>query len=228
MTGPYRKDIDGLRAVAVLAVIAFHTHFAAFPGGFVGVDVFFVISGYLIGSMILEEVARGEFSLLGFYERRLRRIFPALAVLMLVVSIPAYLYMLPAEMEDYAWSLLAATFSASNFYFLSTSGYFAAPAASAPLIHTWSLAIEEQFYIFLPLFLLLLHRIWPAQLSYLALAATLLSFALSARGAFVDPDATFYLPQTRAWELLLGTLIPLRPRCRARGADATWRRSRAS
>src|SRR6185369_4297821 len=105
---PYRRDIDGLRAVAVLSVIAFHVKFSAFPGGYIGVDVFFVISGYLIGSIILEEVGAGRFSLLAFYERRVRRIFPALAALLLLLSIPAYLYLLPNELAAYGGSVLAA------------------------------------------------------------------------------------------------------------------------
>ena len=170
MTGRYRSDIDGLRAIAVLAVVAFHAQFNAFPGGFIGVDVFFVVSGYLIGAIIIEEVTAGRFSLLAFYERRVRRIFPALVALLAIVSIVAYFGMLPRELEDYARSALATTFSVSNIYFWRTSGYFATPAYSIPLLHTWSLAIEEQFYIFLPLFILLVHRLclrasgfcWPA------------------------------------------------------------------
>ena len=173
---PYRSDIDGLRAVAVLSVIAFHVKFSAFPGGYIGVDVFFVISGYLIGSIILEEVRAGRFSLLAFYERRVRRIFPALAALLILLSVPAYLYLLPNELTAYGGSVLAATFSVSNFYFLLHTGYFAAPAYYLPLLHTWSLAIEEQFYIFLPLFILLLHRLVPRLLPLLLLAATILSF----------------------------------------------------
>ncbi|MFI5019482.1 MAG: acyltransferase family protein [Dongiales bacterium] len=206
---PYRSDIDGLRAVAVLSVIAFHVKFSAFPGGYIGVDVFFVISGYLIGSIILEEVRAGRFSLLAFYERRVRRIFPALAALLILLSIPAYLYLLPNELTAYGGSVLAATFSVSNFYFLLHTGYFAAPAYYLPLLHTWSLAIEEQFYIFLPLFILLLHRLVPRLLPLLLLAATILSFALCLQKTGVDQAAAFYLPWTRAWELLLGTLVAL-------------------
>jgi len=206
---PYRPDIDGLRAVAVLAVIAFHVKFSAFPGGYIGVDVFFVISGYLIGSIILEEVGAGRFSLLAFYERRARRIFPALAALLILLSVPAYLYLLPNELAAYGGSVLAATFSVSNFYFLLHTGYFAAPAYYLPLLHTWSLAIEEQFYIFLPLFILLLHRFVPKLLPSLILAATALSFVLCLHETGVNQAAAFYLPWTRAWELLLGTLIAL-------------------
>ena len=207
MNRPYRKDIDGLRAIAVTAVIAFHAQWTLFRGGFVGVDVFFVISGYLIGSMIIDEVSAGRFSLLAFYERRVRRILPALAVMMLVVSVFAYVYMLPNELQRYANSLLAATFSVSNFYFASNSGYFMPAATTFPLLHTWSLAIEEQFYIFLPLLVLLVHRLWRRGLWLVLLAATLLSLALSVRSALQGPPSDFYMPQLRAWELLLGTLI---------------------
>ena len=198
VTGRYRNDIDGLRAIAVLAVVAFHAQFNAFPGGFIGVDVFFVISGYLIGAIIIGEVTAGRFSLLAFYERRVRRIFPALVALLAIVSVVAYFGMLPRELEDYARSALATTFSVSNIYFWRTSGYFATPAYSIPLLHTWSLAIEEQFYIFLPLFILLVYRLWPSRLRLLLAGAALISFLLSARGAYVDEEATFYLLHTAA------------------------------
>jgi peptidoglycan/LPS O-acetylase OafA/YrhL len=207
MIRPYRKDIDGLRAIAVTSVIAFHAQWTLFGGGFVGVDVFFVISGYLIGSMIIDDVSAGRFSLVGFYERRIRRILPALAVMMVATSVLAYLYMLPNELERYADSLLAATFSVSNFYFARNSGYFMPAATTFPLLHTWSLAIEEQFYIFLPLFVLLVHRLWRRGLWPALLVATLLSLAFSIGSAFQGPSSDFYMPQLRAWELLLGSLI---------------------
>jgi peptidoglycan/LPS O-acetylase OafA/YrhL len=207
VSGPYRSDVDGLRAVAVLAVVAFHIQFTAFPGGYIGVDVFFVISGYLIGSIILEEMDAGRFSFLGFYERRVRRIFPALAVLLLLLSIPAYMILLPGELVSYGQSVLAATFSLSNFYFLVHTGYFSAPAYNTPLLHTWSLAIEEQFYLFLPIFLALLHGLRRRRLALVTLAAALLSFALALHQVRVAREDAFFLPWTRAWELLLGTLV---------------------
>ncbi len=207
MIRSYRKDIDGLRAIAVTSVIAFHAQWTLFRGGFVGVDVFFVISGYLIGSMIIDDVSAGRFSLVGFYERRVRRILPALAVMMLATSVLAYIYMLPNELDRYASSLLAATFSVSNFYFAKVSSYFMPASTTYPLLHTWSLAIEEQFYIFLPLFVLLVHRLWRRGLWLVLLAATLLSLAFSVRSAFQGPPSDFYMPQLRAWELLLGSLI---------------------
>jgi peptidoglycan/LPS O-acetylase OafA/YrhL len=203
----YRKDIDGLRAVAVSMVIAYHAGWTLLRGGFVGVDVFFVISGYLIGSMIIDEVKAGRFSLIGFYERRVRRIFPALAVMLMAASVAAYLYLLPGELESYGRSVIAATFSYSNFYFAQRAGYFMPAASSLPLLHTWSLAIEEQFYVFLPLFVLLVHRLWPARLGAILLGVALVSLGFSVRGALVNDSLEFYMPQARAWELLLGTLL---------------------
>src|SRR5215475_12868367 len=126
----YRKDIDGLRAIAVLSVIAFHAQWPLFRGGFVGVDVFFVISGYLMGSLIIAEVAAGKFSIVSFYERRVRRIFPALAFMLLTTSILAYFYLLPSELKDYGKSVIAATFSFSNIYFNHSLNYFNIAAPS--------------------------------------------------------------------------------------------------
>src|SRR5580704_17097319 len=200
----YRADIDGLRAVAVLLVVACHIGIYRFRGGYVGVDVFFVISGYLISSVIFAEIAASRFSLFSFYERRVRRIVPALVVMLFATSLLAYRYLLPVELEDYAKSLVAAIFSKSNFYFWSQSGYFDAPAALKPLLHTWSLAVEEQFYIFFPLFLLTVRRFFPARLRVSIIAIAILSFAASVFGAYKYPSSTFYLAPARIWELLLG------------------------
>ena len=168
----YRADIDGLRAVAVLSVLAFHIGLSRFAGGFVGVDVFFVISGYLISSIIFAEISASRFTIIRFYERRIRRIFPALFAMLAVSSIAAVLYLLPSELIDYAKSMLAATSSASNFFFWRHSGYFDAPT-SKPLLHTWSLAVEEQFYLTFPIFLLLVRRFFPRRLrAAVALLAT--------------------------------------------------------
>jgi peptidoglycan/LPS O-acetylase OafA/YrhL len=207
-TSHYRADIDGLRAIAVLLVFAYHLG-TRLRGGFVGVDVFFVISGYLIGSIILSEIDRGKFSLLSFYERRVRRILPALFVMLAACSVLAYKFLLPAELDEFAKSFLAATFSFSNILFYHQAGYFEGAAALKPLLHTWSLAVEEQFYIFLPLFLLTLRRFSLAARRIVVLTVTVSSFLVSAWGAFHSPDATFYLLHTRAWELLLGTLLAL-------------------
>jgi peptidoglycan/LPS O-acetylase OafA/YrhL len=205
----YRPDIDGLRAVAVLPVVAFHVGISAFPGGFVGVDVFFVISGYLISWIILSEFEQGHFSILSFYERRIRRIFPALVVMLLATAVVAFIYLLPVELEQFASSLLAAILSVSNFYFWFHSGYFDVAADQQPLLHTWSLAVEEQFYILFPLFLLLIRRFFPVNLRTGIIGLALLSLSISAVGAFRDPTTTFYLPHTRAWELLLGTILAM-------------------
>jgi peptidoglycan/LPS O-acetylase OafA/YrhL len=161
MTRPkYRPDIDGLRAVAVLSVLAFHLGWGRVAGGFVGVDVFFVISGYLISAIVFSEVAGSSFSVVAFYERRIRRIFPALFGMLIVFSIVASFYLLPTEFVDFAKSLLAAATSSSNFYFWKHSGYFDSPTSS-PLLHTWSLAVEEQFYILFPIFLVVVRRFFP-------------------------------------------------------------------
>ena len=204
----YRSDIDGLRAVAVLLVFAFHLQAFKIMGGFIGVDVFFVISGFLISSVILRDIQESRFSLTAFYERRIRRIIPALVVMMFVTTVFCAFYQLPAQLEDTAKSLLAATFSFSNIYFLVTTNYFSNSDAK-PFLPTWSLAVEEQFYIFFPLFLLLIRRFFPSRLKTAVISVAALSFFVSVWSVFAFPAATFYLPFSRAWELLLGTILAL-------------------
>jgi len=160
-------------------------------------------------AIILKDISSRDFSIATFYERRVRRIFPALIVTLLGTSCLAYLYFLPAELVNFAKSLLAALFSASNFYFWKHSGYFSAPVETIPLIHTWSLAVEEQFYVFLPIFLAAAHRYFPRKVRLSVILIAVLSFIVSAVGAFRYPTATFYLAHTRAWELMLGVLISL-------------------
>jgi peptidoglycan/LPS O-acetylase OafA/YrhL len=189
-------------------------------GGFVGVDVFFVISGFLISSIILRQTQAGTFTFAGFYERRTRRIFPALFVMLAGTSALAYRYLLPGELEDFARSLLAANFSASNFYFWLKSGYFDAGANSNPLLHTWSLAVEEQFYIGLPVLFWFLKRFAPSRLALSVILLALASFVLSVVGAYQYPTATFYLAPTRTWELLLGGILSLESFPRLRNAVA--------
>ena len=203
----YRTDIDGLRAIAVLPVVAFHAQIPLVSGGFVGVDVFFVISGYLISSIILSDVESGRFSIASFYERRIRRIFPALIAMLLVTSALACAFLLPAELEAYAKSLAAAMFSVSNFYFWSGSGYFGSAADQQPLLHTWSLAVEEQFYLLFPLLVTSIRRVLPGRLRTAIVAVTVASFALSEAEVLFAPIRAFYFPEARAWELLLGTLL---------------------
>jgi len=204
----YRPDIDGLRAVAVLSVIAYHLGVFHMSGGFVGVDVFFVISGYLISAIVFSEIASGRFSVLGFYERRIRRIFPALFCMLIVFSAVGSFYLLPTEFVDYGKSLLSATTSVSNFYFWQHSGYFDAPTSS-PLLHTWSLAVEEQFYILFPICLVIVRRFFPTRLRLGVLVLFILSLAASAVTVAYNRSTAFYMPYTRAWELLLGTMLSL-------------------
>jgi peptidoglycan/LPS O-acetylase OafA/YrhL len=205
----YRADIDGLRAVAVLSVLAFHIGLNRFQGGFVGVDVFFVISGYLISSAIFAEISASRFTIIGFYERRIRRILPALFAMLAASTIAAALYLLPRELVDYSKSMLAATGSASNIYFWWHSGYFDTPT-SKPLLHTWSLAVEEQFYLSFPLFLLLVRRFFAGRLRAAVVLLFFASLVASCAVVLRSPDTAFYMPYTRAWELLLGTLLSLR------------------
>ena len=202
----YRPDIDGLRAVAVLLVLADHLG-TRLSGGYIGVDVFFVISGYLISANILSEMATGRFSLVNFYERRVRRIFPALLVMLAVVSVLAYRFFLISEMIAYAHSLLAALFSGSNILFWREAGYFDAPSELKPLLHTWSLAVEEQFYIIFPLLLLVLRKWWSRRLKAAIIALAIVSLAAAALVVRNHPEAAFFLAPLRAWELLAGTIV---------------------
>jgi peptidoglycan/LPS O-acetylase OafA/YrhL len=204
----YRPDIDGLRAVAILSVLAFHVWPWRVSGGFVGVDVFFVISGYLISAIVFSEIATGRFSLLAFYERRVRRIFPALFAMLIAVSAVISSFLVPNELIDYAKSLIATSTSFSNFYFWQHSGYFDAPL-SKPLLHTWSLAVEEQFYILFPIFLLVGRRLFAQWLKYGVVILLLASLAASVATLHYNAATAFYMPYTRAWELLAGTVISL-------------------
>ena len=205
----YRPDIDGLRAIAVLAVLFFHTKVPGFSGGFVGVDIFFVISGYLITSIILKDIRENRFSIARFYERRIRRIFPALfPVMVFVLAVGAYLFDQSA-FKNLGESITATTLFSSNIVFWRESGYFDAPSLEKPLLHTWSLAVEEQFYIVFPIVLMLIGRYMKGRYVPLVLAAFVLSFVASVYGVTHYPGATFYLVPTRAWELLTGSLLAL-------------------
>ena len=154
----YPAEIDGLRALAVVSVILFHAGFELFNGGFVGVDAFFVISGYLITTILIENIENKRFSIVNFYERRARRILPALFFVMLVCIPVAWMWMLPNQMKDFSQSLVAVSLFASNILFWRESGYFATAAEEKPLLHTWSLAVEEQYYVLFPIFLILTWR----------------------------------------------------------------------
>jgi peptidoglycan/LPS O-acetylase OafA/YrhL len=214
----YRPEIDGLRAIAVLAVILFHAQLGPFPGGFLGVDVFFVISGYLITRIITPDIDAGRFNLKTFYMRRVRRILPAL-YLVTLLCLPVGLYLLiPEDLADLAKSAIAAVLFVPNFYFWDTADYFARAADFKPLIHTWSLGVEEQFYLLFPALLLLLTaRARVAVLAAIIAVSIGLSIAFQPR----DADAVFYLLPFRAWELATGALAAvLEPRIleRLRGA----------
>ena len=205
----YRADIDGLRAVAVLPVLFYHAGIPGFPGGFVGVDIFFVISGYLICGMIDADVRGRSFSLGNFYKRRILRILPALFTMFLVTSILAWLYCLPVELVDYSKSLASAVGSVSNVYFAGTTGYFDAPAETKPLLHTWSLGVEEQFYLFAPLLMLFAYRVLPKRAVLLFAALAVVSFVAALAMSYRNTTFAFYLTPFRAWELVLGALLSI-------------------
>jgi peptidoglycan/LPS O-acetylase OafA/YrhL len=206
----YRPEIDGLRAIAVLPVIFFHAGFETFAGGYVGVDVFFVISGYLITSIIIAEQSRGTFSLVGFYNRRARRILPAL-VFVICVCLPfAWVLLASTNFKEFAKSVRAVSVFGSNFFFArDAAGYFTTAAELKPLLHTWSLAVEEQFYLAFPIMLLLGWRLGVRRLALLLAAFAAASLAFAQWSSVHRPIETFFLTQTRAWELLTGALIAL-------------------
>lgn len=207
----YRPDIDGLRAVAVLSVIAYHFDIAALPGGFAGVDVFFVISGYLITTTIWTEIRTGTFSCFDFYVRRALRILPALTVMILVVLIAGYFILWPS---DYAMLGLNAAFAlagVSNFYFFTTSDYFAPSSELLPLLHTWSLGVEEQFYLLWP-FVLLVAANRPNHKLALRLTLAVIAVSLVIGISLSDnPPAAFFLPWARMWELAIGASLVFLP-----------------
>lgn len=205
----YRPEIDGLRAIAVLPVLVYHAGLGL-SGGFVGVDVFFVISGFLITALLLIEIEERRFSLWQFYERRARRLFPALFVMLAATSLAATLIMVPFDLKEFGASLVATVLFAGNLWFYAQEGYFTEAAELDPLLHTWSLGVEEQFYILFPVLLLVLVRGVGARgalAGILVLAAASFLAALAVRP--VAPEAAFYLPHLRAWELLLGGSLAL-------------------
>lgn len=205
----FRKDIEGLRAFAILPILLFHAGFESLPGGFVGVDVFFVISGFLITSIIKKEMECSSFSILSFYRKRVLRILPALLVTLILSLFVGSFLLLPTEFTNMTNSAVAAVLFSSNFYFLFNADYFAASAEATPLIHTWSLAVEEQFYIFFPLILMLLHAFYRKYKVYLIAIVVILSFVFSIVLSFFSTEATFYMFPSRAWELGVGALIAL-------------------
>lgn len=205
----YRPDIDGLRAIAVIPVLLFHTGTPGFDGGYVGVDIFFVISGAVIGSVIAPDIRAGQFSVINFYERRVRRILPAFLFMLGGTYILSYIYAVPRDLAELGRSGLSALLVSSNMYFWRKTGYFDIPAEDQPLLHTWSLSVEEQFYLSVPLMLLAVHRWLPHRLPVAVIGLAALSLALSIFATDHFPTANFYLLPTRAWELLLGILLAL-------------------
>jgi peptidoglycan/LPS O-acetylase OafA/YrhL len=201
----YRKEIDGLRALAVLPVILFHAGFNIFSGGFVGVDIFFVISGYLITTIILNELEQGKFSIINFYERRARRILPALFFVMLACIPIAWFVLLPNDMQSFSRSLIAVSIFASNILFRHESGYFDIASELKPLLHTWSLAVEEQYYVIFPFLLMFFWK--PDRKNILIILGSIffISFGLAQWGSHAKPSSAYFLLLGRGWELLIGS-----------------------
>lgn len=207
----YRADIDGLRAFAVLSVIFFHAGLTGLGGGFVGVDIFFVISGYVIAQSILSDIKEKKFSILSFYGKRVRRIFPALVFTILLTYVGAYFILLPEYFVNFSKSISAVSIFISNLFFWKDSGYFSADALSKPLLHTWSLSVEEQYYILSPIYTYLVYRYFPKYVFWAFLIVLLSSLGLSIYATDKAPTANFFLPVTRAWELLIGAILAQTP-----------------
>lgn len=209
----YRADIDGLRAVAVAAVVIYHFGAYWLPGGFTGVDVFFVISGFLITTIMRREISTGDFSLIAFYRRRIRRIVPALVFMLTCLLTAGWFFLMPAEYALLARSAKYAALGWSNLFFLRNTDYFDVLAEAQPLLHTWSLGVEEQFYLVWPLALVLAARFGVPQrkLLILLLLSTLASFLYANVLILIEPKSAFYLPHARFWELSVGALVAFAP-----------------
>jgi len=221
----YRREIDGLRAIAVLAVILFHAGLGV-KSGFVGVDIFFVISGYLITSIILSECEAGTFTLAGFYERRVRRILPALFFVLLCCLPAAYFLLLPDQTTRFSKSFLSGLFFVSNYYFRGNVGYFAPNADEEPLLHLWSLAVEEQYYIFFPLLVVWFWRgkawsckipggWWYRSLEFVEVVLLIAIASFVYAEYKTGSEELFYDTRGRVWELLIGSLLAIYMRGRS-------------
>ena len=203
----HRPEIDGLRSLAILPILLLHCGVSALAGGYIGVDIFFVISGYLITAIVMREVVAGSFSLVDFYRRRIVRILPALVVMIAVVLAAGCVLLFPVELRKLGQSAAATAAFGSNIYFYLTIDYFSSD--TNPLVHTWSLAVEEQFYLLYPLLLIALQRAQRRSIIGLFVVLSVISFAIGGYLAFRDPSAAFYLLPSRIWELLLGGLVAL-------------------
>jgi peptidoglycan/LPS O-acetylase OafA/YrhL len=212
-TGKYRPEIDGLRAIAVLSVLFFHANVVAFSGGFVGVDIFYVISGFLITSIIAQDVALGRFSFISFYERRMRRIFPALFAVVLFCTLAAAVLFVPQDLAVFGRSLIAMTLFVSNIFFKNeggAAGYFGNTSDSQVLLHTWSLSVEEQFYLLFPTALILLASLARRRQTICLWLVVIMSFLVNVWTTQYRPRTAFYILIPRAWELLIGSLLALK------------------
>jgi peptidoglycan/LPS O-acetylase OafA/YrhL len=219
----YRPEIDGLRAIAVASVLLFHAHFRLFgvepfKGGYVGVDVFFVISGYLIAGIIFNELEQDTFSLASFYERRARRILPALLLITATTVAFGFLIMTPEPFSDLSRSIFAVIFFTANIFFYKRDDYFAEPSDLTPLLHTWSLSVEEQFYLLFPPLMILVWKFARSMLMPLLIAGTAASLLLAIHTGRSDPSAAFYMFHNRAWEILVGCILAMLERRR----DPPW------
>ncbi len=203
----YRSDIDGLRALAVCIVIFFHFGIPGFSGGFIGVDVFFVLSGYLIGSIILNQLHKDTFSFLRFYFRRIRRLFPVFVVVIVATTIAAYSIMLPNDFREFGQSVIASSVYLSNILFYMEAGYFDTASHLKPLLHTWSLSVEEQFYIVFPVLAWLIYRLKKAWLFPIFLILTISSLLAAELYLDQNTSAVFYLYPFRAWEMFIGVCL---------------------
>lgn len=203
----HRNEIDGLRALAVVPVLLFHAGFDTFSGGFVGVDIFFVISGYLITTIIIEDMEQKRFSIVNFYERRARRILPALFLVMLVCIPFSWFWMLPDPLENFGQAIVATTLFSNNILLYITSGYWELASEFKPLLHTWSLGVEEQYYVFFPVFIILTWRFGMGKIFGMLIIMAAISLALSEWASTVDPEANFYLAPTRVWEIFAGSIV---------------------
>lgn len=204
----YRAELDGLRAIAVLSVVLYHAGFAWIPGGFVGVDIFFVLSGFLITSILMREIESGEFTYAGFYERRIRRLLPPLVPVLVLSGAAAFFLFETDQFENVTKSLYSTLALSANWYFLSTVGYFDGPGEMTPLLHMWSLSIEEQFYLVFPALLVLVIRRRKDWLSAVCLSLLLVSFIIATYYIYSgQQDKAFYSSHARFWELLVGALL---------------------